>query len=49
MAATPKADRLDEFEGQYCQMLIAKLLYKNNYGQSNREELLKAVDYLIRL
>ncbi|MBR5719771.1 MAG: hypothetical protein IKX38_02035 [Bacteroidales bacterium] len=44
-AASPEADSLGEFEGHYCQMLIAELLYKNYYEQSNREELLKAVDY----
>ena len=44
-AGSPEADSLDEFEGHYCQMLIAELLYKNDYEQLNREELLKAVDY----
>ena len=44
-AASPEADSLDEFEGHYCQVLIAELLYKNDYGQSNREEVLKAVGY----
>ncbi len=44
-AASPEADSLAEFEGHYCQMLISELLYKNDYGQSNREDLLKAVDY----
>ncbi|MBR5719805.1 MAG: hypothetical protein IKX38_02205, partial [Bacteroidales bacterium] len=44
-AASPEADSLDDFEGHYCQMLISELLYKNYYEQSNREELLKAVDY----
>ncbi|MBR0122503.1 MAG: hypothetical protein IJM12_01495 [Bacteroidales bacterium] len=44
-AASPEADSLDKFEGHYCQMLISELLYKNYYEQSNREELLKAVDY----
>ena len=43
--ASPEADSLDEFEGHYCQVLIAELLYKNDYGQSNREEVLKAVAY----
>ena len=41
----PMADSLDEFEEHYCQLLISELLYKNDYGQSNREDLLKAVDY----
>ena len=40
-----KADSLDEFDGHYCQLLIAELLYKNDYAQSNRLDLLKAVDY----
>ena len=44
-AASPEADSLAEFDGHYCQMLISELLYKNYYEQSNREELLKAVDY----
>ena len=44
-AASPEADSLDVFEGHYCQVLIAELLFKNDYGQSNREEVLKAVGY----
>ncbi len=44
-ATTPKADSLSAFEGHYCQMLLSELLYKNDYEQTNREELLKAVDY----
>ena len=44
-AASPEADSLDEFEGHYCQVLIAELLYKNYYKQSNRMDLLKAVAY----
>ncbi len=44
-AASPEADSLNEFEGYYCQVLIAELLFKNDYGQSNREEVLKAVRY----
>lgn len=40
-----KADSLDEYNGHYCQLLISELLYKNNYAQSNRQDLLKAVDY----
>ena len=44
-AGSPEADSLAEFDGHYCQMLISELLYKNYYEQSNREELLKAVDY----
>ena len=44
-AAKVEADSMDAFEGHYCQMLISELLYKNDYGQSNREELLEAVSY----
>ena len=44
-AGSPEADGMDVFEGHYCQVLIAELLYKNDYGQSNREEVLKAVHY----
>ena len=35
-AGSPEADSLNEFEGHYCQVLIAELLFKNDYGQSNR-------------
>ncbi len=44
-AGSEAADGLDAFEGHYCQVLVAELLYKNDYGQSNREEVLKAVGY----
>ena len=44
-AESAEADSLDEFNGHYCQVLVAELLYKNDWGQSNREELLKAVGY----
>ena len=44
-AGSEAADSLDVFEGHYCQVLVAELLYKNDYGQSNREEVLKAVHY----
>jgi tetratricopeptide (TPR) repeat protein len=43
--ANPKADSLDELNSHYCQLLISELLYKNYYRQSNRKDLLKAVDY----
>ena len=49
---SPEADSLDEFNEHYCQLLISELLYKNDWGQSNREELLQAVAYfdsLVRL
>ena len=44
-AGSPEADSLDAFNGHYCQVLVAELLFKNDYGQSNREEVLKAVAY----
>jgi DNA-binding CsgD family transcriptional regulator len=44
-AGSPEAESLNEFEGHYCQVLVAELLFKNYYGQSNREEVLKAVGY----
>jgi tetratricopeptide (TPR) repeat protein len=44
-AGSPEADSLDAFNGHYCQVLISELLYKNYYRQSNRKDLLKAVDY----
>ena len=44
-AGSEAADSLDVFEGHYCQVLVAELLYKNDYGQSNRKDLQKAVRY----
>lgn len=44
-AGSAEAEKLDTFDGHYCQLLISELLYKNYYGQSNREKLLKAVVY----
>ncbi len=44
-AGSDEADSMDVFEGHFCQVLVAELLYKNDYGQSNREEVLKAVHY----
>ena len=44
-AGSEAADGLDAFEGHYCQVLVAELLFKNDYAQSNREEVLKAVHY----
>ena len=43
--ASPQADSLDVFNGHYCQLLISELLYKNDYIQSNRNDLMRAVDY----
>ena len=42
---SPAADSLDAFNGHYCQLLVSELLYKNDWGQSNRGELLRAVAY----
>ena len=44
-AGSPEADSLDAFNGHYCQVMVAELLFKNYYKQSNREEVLKAVGY----
>jgi tetratricopeptide (TPR) repeat protein len=44
-AGSEAADGMDAFEGHYCQVLIAELLFKNDYGQSNRAEVLKAVHF----
>ena len=44
-AGSPEADSLNEFEGHYCQVLVAELLFKNYYAQSNRAEVLMAVGY----
>jgi DNA-binding CsgD family transcriptional regulator len=44
-AGSEAADSMDVFEGHYCQVLIAELLFKNDYGQSNRKEVVKAVRY----
>ena len=43
--ASPEADNLDVFNGHYCQVLISELLFKNDYAQTNRTELLQAVAY----
>lgn len=44
-ADSEEANCLDEFNEHYCQLLISELLYKNDYAQSNRDALLRAVDY----
>ena len=44
-AGSEAADGMDAFEGHYCQVLVAELQFKNDYGQSNREDVLKAVRY----
>ncbi|KWW28775.1 MAG: hypothetical protein AUK64_1517 [bacterium P201] len=42
---SPEAEALDTFDGHYCQLLISELLYKNDFEQTNRKELLQAVAY----
>ena len=44
-AGSEEADSMDVFEGHYCQVLVAELLFKNYYAQSNRTEVLKAAGY----
>lgn len=44
-AASPEADSLDEPDGHLFQLLVSELLFKNDYGQSNRRELMDAVNY----
>ena len=44
-ASSTASDSLDEFNGHYCQVLISELLFKNNYAQSNRTELITTMDY----
>ena len=41
----PEAEELDTFDRHYCQVLISELLYKNDCEQTNREDLLQAVDF----
>ena len=41
----PEVKELDTFDGHYCQVLISELLYKNDCEQTNREDLLQAVDF----
>ena len=44
-ASSSEADSLDAFNGHYFQLLVSELLYKNDYEQTNRNDLLKAVEY----
>ena len=44
---SPEAEKLDTFDGHYCQVLISELLYKNDFEQTNRTELLQAVAYFL--
>ena len=42
---SPEAKELDTYDEHYCQVLISELLYKNYKQQSNRDDLLQAVDF----
>ena len=44
-AVSPAMDSLDAFNGHYFHLLLSELLYKNDYAQTNRNELLQAVGY----
>ena len=44
-AGSPEADSLDESDLHYFQLLVSGLLYKNDYEQTNRKDLLRAVAY----
>ena len=40
-----EVDSLDTFNRHYFHLLLSELLYKNDHTQTNRNELLQAVDY----
>ena len=44
-AESHDVDSLNDFNGHYFHLLLSELLYKNYCEQSNRNELLRAVDY----
>ena len=44
-AESHEVDSLNNFNGHYFHLLLSELLYKNDYTQTNRDELLQAVDY----
>ena len=44
-AESHEVDSLNTFNGHYFHLLLSELLYKNDYAQTNRDELLHAVDY----
>lgn len=44
-AESPESNSFNEFNGHYFQLLVSELLYKNNYEQTNRKDLLEAVAY----
>ena len=44
-AESHEVDSLNNFNGHYFHLLLSELLYKNYCEQTNRDELLRAVDY----
>ncbi len=38
-------DSLNDFNGHYFHLLLSELFYKNDYAQTNHDELLRAVNY----
>ena len=40
-----EVDNLNDFNGHYFHLLLSELLYKNDYAQTNHDELLRSVDY----
>ena len=44
-AESHEVDGLNNFNGNYFHLLLSELLYKNDYAQTNRDELFHAVDY----
>ena len=44
-AGSHEVDSLNNFNGHYFHLLLSELLYKNDYAQINRDELLRAVNY----
>ena len=44
-AESHEVDSLNDFNGHYFHLLLSELLYKNYCEQTNRDELLQAVDY----
>ena len=44
-AESREVDSLDTFNRHYFHLLLSELLYKNDYAQTNRDELLQAVAY----
>lgn len=40
-----EVNNLNDFNGHYFHLLLSELLYKNDYAQTNHDELLRSVDY----